>query len=133
MRLVALFMNRATSAAQCARSHTLVWPGPFSLRNAIELLQVILLSQCLLVQGLTPFLADDCLHWPFLLSIQVYTKLMPSPGHPGHINFLPRPNPERLGLIPGEADTFTDIISLLAEYEGMSEYCFLFAVFEQVD
>lgn len=37
----------------------------------------------------------------------------------GYINFLPRPNAERLALIQGDGDTFADILNLLADYEGM--------------
>ncbi|KAJ3475660.1 hypothetical protein NLG97_g9383 [Lecanicillium saksenae] len=40
-------------------------------------------------------------------------------SHGGYINFLPRPNAERLALIQGDGDTFGDILNLLADYEGM--------------
>ncbi|KAJ4147412.1 hypothetical protein LMH87_001933 [Akanthomyces muscarius] len=40
-------------------------------------------------------------------------------SHAGYINFLPRPNAERLALIQGDGDTFADILTLLADYEGV--------------
>ncbi|KND92066.1 putative mitochondrial carrier [Tolypocladium ophioglossoides CBS 100239] len=39
-------------------------------------------------------------------------------GGAGYINYLPRTNAERLGLLHGDADTFADIIGLIGEYEG---------------
>lgn len=36
----------------------------------------------------------------------------------GHINYLSKSNNDRLGLLQGDGDTFTDIINLLGDYEG---------------
>ncbi|KAH7309131.1 hypothetical protein B0I35DRAFT_93944 [Stachybotrys elegans] len=41
-----------------------------------------------------------------------------SSGSAGVLQYFPRPNLERLGLIEGEADTFADILNLMNEYEG---------------
>lgn len=37
---------------------------------------------------------------------------------PSHINYVLRPDSERLNLMQGDVDTFADIISLIGEYEG---------------
>lgn len=42
-------------------------------------------------------------------------------AHGTTINYLPR-NPERIGLIQGDSETFSDILTLIAEYEGPYAY-----------
>jgi hypothetical protein len=44
-------------------------------------------------------------------------------GPSGTINYLLKPNAERLPLIAGDGDTFTDILELMTEYEGTCVQC----------
>ncbi|KAM3460356.1 hypothetical protein MY5147_004315 [Beauveria neobassiana] len=39
-------------------------------------------------------------------------------SHGSHINFIPRPNADRLALIQADSDTFADVLHLIAGYEG---------------
>jgi hypothetical protein len=40
-------------------------------------------------------------------------------GPSGTINYLLRPDAERLPLIAGDNDTFSELLDLMSEYEGM--------------
>jgi hypothetical protein len=46
-------------------------------------------------------------------------KLTPDSGPIGTINYLLKPSSDRLPLITGNADTFSEILGLMTEYEGM--------------
>lgn len=56
----------------------------------------------------------DFAYWP-QTGIHVLTLIG---GNPGGINYLSSLLPERLGLIQGDTETFSDIINLISEYEG---------------
>jgi hypothetical protein len=53
------------------------------------------------------------------LMLNQHTSLSGPQGPSGTINYLLRPDAERLPLIAGDNDTFSELLDLMSEYEGM--------------
>lgn len=86
-------------------------------------LQIFVLVSSVLLDQQTSLSILKSLPSAVLMSEQ---RLTIPEANTGHINYLTKSRKDRLNLIPGDGDTFADTLSLLGDYEGLSDVLLLF-------